>query len=201
MRLPGLAVGFAPWVLFLVMPHRQIERALTCAALVAVVVAVLATRWTRGRSGLKLLDVAAMPTFAVVAVLSAAGPAQEWLRAYSSGVILLVLSGVMFGSLPWIPFTEQYAHEALPNAYWSSPHLHRLNVRLSGAWAVCTLAVAVSVVVAQYLSDPNPTATDQYVTLSLSWLLPVLLISVVVRYTATVTEFGTPRPHRNGVPL
>lgn len=196
MRLPGMAVGFAPWVLYLVLPH---QATMTFAAVVAFVAACATSQWTRGRSGLKLLDAAAVPTFAVLAALSAVGPAAEWLRLYSSGTVLFVLAAVMLGSLLSTPFTEQYAHEALPAAYWRSPHLHWLNVRISGAWAACMFAAAVSVTVSQLVSDPRPSTLNQYLTLSLTWLLPVLLMSAVTRYTSIVTGIASSRPHRNGV--
>lgn len=189
MRLPGMAVGFAPWVLFLVIPH---DGALTFAALVATGVAVSAALWSRGRSGIKMLDAAAVPTFAVVAALSTAGPMAEWLRVYSSGMVLCVLAAVMIGSLLRRPFTEQYAREALPAEYWWSPHLHWLNMRISAAWAACTLAAAASVTVSLLVSD-------HYLALSLTWLLPLLLISAVTKYTSMVTGIASHQSHKNGV--
>lgn len=186
MRLPGLTVGFAPWVLFLVMPHRTAGTSFLFSAVVATGVAVAAAWWTRGRSGPKLLSISAVPTFTAVSVLAAAstGSAQQWLVDYTPSAVLFVLATVMFASLLSAPFTEQYAREALPDEYWHSPHLHQLNTRLSLVWALCTAAAASSVMVASLVPVAHSTGLGDLLVLSLQWLLPVVVTAVACRYTA-----------------
>lgn len=42
--------------------------------------------------------------------------------------------------------------------------------------------------------EPDPTTPNHYLTLSLTWLLPVLLMTAVTRYTSIVTGAGSPHP-------
>lgn len=189
MRFPGLAVGFAPWALYLVMPHRLGEGALLFAGLVTAAVACALTRWTRGRSGIKLLGAAAVVTFTSIAAASllVSDGVTRWFGAYSSGIVLFVLAAVMFRSLVGVPFTEQYSREGLPNEYWEAPRLHALNVRISLVWALCTLAAAVSVTIGSVVAEHNSSSLMQFLALSLSWLMPVLLMLIACRYMAIAT--------------
>ena len=43
-----------------------------------------------------------------------------------------------------MPFTEQFARESVPQAYWSSPTFKKINRVLSAAWGVAIFAVGVS---------------------------------------------------------
>lgn len=194
-RLPGFAVGLAPWALYLVMPHPGDRGALVCVAVTATVVALVLTWWSRARSGTILLGCAAMSTFAVftVAVLVGGEPGREWVRLYSPAATLWVLAAVMVLSLRTVPVTERYARQALPESYWQSPLLHSINRRISLVWAGCAVAAAVSVTVA---ATAGPVGRST-LSLTLVWLVPVGLILLAGRYTEFAT---TARAHRSSDP-
>ncbi|WP_158171385.1 hypothetical protein [Rhodococcus sp. JT-3] len=189
MRFPGLAVGFVPWMFYLVMPHPLGGGALVYASVIATVVAIAMTLWTRARSGAALLEVAAAATFAAitVAVLVCGEPVRDWLRVYSPAAVLWVLAAVMVLSVPTVPFTERYARQSLPESYWHSPHLRSINRRVSLVWSGCTLAAAVSVSAAA-IAHGNSAETAQYVTLSLTWVIPLVLAFLAYRYTERATN-------------
>ncbi|WP_158171392.1 hypothetical protein [Rhodococcus sp. JT-3] len=194
MRFPGLVVGFVPWVFYLVMPHPLGGGALVYASVIATVVAIALTLWTRARSGAKLLEVSAAVTFAAltVAVLVGGEPVRDWMRVYSPAAVLWVLAAVMVLSVLTVPFTEWYARQSLPQSYWCSPHLRSINRRISMVWSGCTLAAAVSVSAAA-IAHRNGGAAAQYLTLSLTWVLPLVLALAAYRYTERAANTRTGR--------
>ncbi|MBQ7803957.1 hypothetical protein [Rhodococcus sp. (in: high G+C Gram-positive bacteria)] len=197
MRFPGLAVGFVPWVFYLVMPHPLGSGALIYASAIATVVAIAMTVWNRAPSGAKLLEVASAVTFAALTAAALVGDAhtQDWLRVYSPSAALWVLTAVMVLSVPTVPFTEQYARQSLPESYWRSPYLRSINRRISLVWSGCTLAAAVSVTAAATVHR-DVAAAAQYLTLSLTWVLPLMLTLAAYRYTerAANTKTGPVSP-------
>ncbi len=201
MRLPGLAVGLAPWLLYLVMPHPADSGALIYLGATATVVAGALTWWARARSRTTLLGSAATWTFAAVTVAALVGgeSARDWLRTYSPAATLWVLAAVMVLSIRTVPFTERYARQSLPESYWHSPLLHAINRRISLVWAGCTLVAAVSVTAAATVGVRVPTARvpagglAPYLALSLAWVVPVAAILVACRYTDFATNSSAGR--------
>ena len=61
---------------------------------------------------------------------------------YGRGVCALILAVIMLGSLLVVPFTEQYAREQVPPAYWHSPVFRVLNRRISAAFGLAVLVMA-----------------------------------------------------------
>lgn len=184
MRFPGLAVGFVPWVFYLSTPHPLGGGALVYASVIATAVAMAMSLWTRKRSGIKPLEATAAATFTVLtaAVLVSGEPTRDWLRVYSPAVALWVLAAVMVLSVLTVPFTESYARQSLPQSYWHSPHLRSINRRITLVWSGCTLAAAVSVSAAASAHDNGGPAAP-YLRLSLSWVLPLVLVLAAYRYT------------------
>nr|WP_296774231.1 hypothetical protein [Rhodococcus sp. (in: high G+C Gram-positive bacteria)] len=197
MRLPGLAIGFAPWILFLVMPHRLDDGAvLIFSGALSCAVAALLTWWSRGRSGIKMLSASAIPTFAALTAFTAIATdsARTWLGNYAPGAVLFVLAIVMFSTIPSAPFTEQYARESLPDDYWHAPRLHQLNTRVSLLWAITCLVAAASITTAALIATPE-TGVSVLSMLTLQWLVPVLLALAASRYTAVLTRIDHPAAH------
>lgn len=194
MRFPGLAVGFVPWVFYLVMPHPLGGGALVYASVIATVVALAMTAWNQGRSGANLLEVSAAATFAALtaATLDGGEPVRDWLRLYTPAAVLWVLTAVMVLSVLTVPFTEQYARQSLPESYWRSPHLRSINRRISLVWAGCTLAAAISVSAAA-IAQNNRDESAQYLALSLTWMLPLVLALAAYRYTEHAANTRTRR--------
>ncbi|WP_043809624.1 hypothetical protein [Rhodococcus triatomae] len=191
MRMPGLAVGFAPWALFLVMPRVPGDGAFVYAGALATVVAVALTLWARSRLCATTLEAAAIPTFAALILLALFGTpsVHDWLRVYAPAVTLWALTAVMATSLATVPFTERYARRSLPESYWQSPHLHTVNRRLSLVWFGCTALAAAGVTAATAVTrGPAAGETEQYLTLSLYWVVPAVSVLIACRYTEHATN-------------
>jgi len=56
----------------------------------------------------------------------------------------LVLGLVILALLPVMPFTEQFARESTPKAYWGSPTFKKINRVLSAGWGTAIFAIGVS---------------------------------------------------------
>ncbi|WP_030176044.1 MULTISPECIES: hypothetical protein [Actinomycetes] len=190
MRLPGFAVGLAPWLLFLVLPHDLAGSGPVAAALTAAAVATTLTMWTKSLGGLNVLAAAGAATFAAIAVAGGIGgtATRRWLTDFSPATALFVLAAVMLLSVVTVPFTELYARQALPKDYWGSPQLRAINYRISLVWAYTTLAAALSVVGAQFFSRHLFDKPGTYLVYTLSWLIPILLILMAFRYTQITTR-------------
>ncbi|MFD1812643.1 hypothetical protein [Rhodococcus gannanensis] len=189
-RMPGLAMGFAPWALFLAMPRLPGDGAFAYAGTIATVVAVALTLWARSRSCATVLEAAAIPTFTVLTLAAVVGTTsmQDWFRVYAPAVTLWALTAVMVASLVTVPFTERHARRSLPESYWRSPHLHTINRRLSLVWSGCTAVAAAGVTAATAVTRGPADESGQYLTLSLAWLLPVVSVLIACRYTEHATN-------------
>ena len=70
---------------------------------------------------MKLLEAVAVPVFAAIGVWALlVSTADGALAVYGRGIASLVLAAILWASLAWRPFTEQYARESVPQLYWES---------------------------------------------------------------------------------
>jgi hypothetical protein len=146
MNAQKMFISLVPWLVFSVMIHRQGAHAAGFAAVIATVLAAgLLIRDSR-HGGVKVVDMTGVLTFGVLAVISFAGGTSvtDWIANYGRGAAALVLAVVMLGSVPVLPFTEQYARESVPSQYWGSPTFRSINRRISLAWGVAVLVMAAA---------------------------------------------------------
>ena len=121
----------------------------TRTMLTAALAAVMA--WTsRGRGGIKFLDVAGVVTFGAIAVAGFIGGDSlgEWLTNFARGGSTLILAALMLISAATVPFTEQYAKDSVPEERWSSPLFRATNRKVSAVWGLAVLFMGVGHVVA-----------------------------------------------------
>ena len=88
--------------------------------------------------------------FALIAVLGfTLGKADDrWLATWGGAGVGIVLGLIILALVPVMPFTEQFARETTPQAYWASPTFKKINRVLSAAWGVAIFAVGLSRVAA-----------------------------------------------------
>jgi hypothetical protein len=86
----------------------------------------------------QLAAVLALAAFVGIAAIAfAVDPAGgDTLARYARGIAAGLLSLIAFASLLFVPFTEQYARESVPEQFWSSPRFKAVNRRLTTMWAV-----------------------------------------------------------------
>jgi hypothetical protein len=169
----NLYFGFAPWIVFAVVASPSTWE---FAALAALIAAVVLARPDFRHHDLKILDIAGMAFFAVLAVLalfldrSDLSDVEKYAGVISSGALAIIA----LGSLAFTPFTEQYARDTTPREYWDSPLFKRINRNLTALWGVTFVAIAVLSYVAVEVEDGK----DWF-----NWILPLVLLVAMVKFT------------------
>ncbi len=185
-----LFVSLVPWVLFTIIAgHAGVDFVGWAAAAAAAATFFIAVRSRRDRtvdgrpSSLKLIDVAGVVTFAALTVLAFSGShdLREHIVDYGRGVCALVLAVIMLGSLLVVPFTEQYAREQVPQAYWHSPVFRVLNWHVSAAFGLAVLVMAASHFLSGWLESRGDLTTIRNVVLN--WAVPIVVLLAAIRYT------------------
>jgi hypothetical protein len=188
-----LLVSLLPWVAFTIVAGRAGANFVGWAAAVAtamtVVIALEGRRRRRAdgrRPTLKVIDGAGVVTFAVLTGLAFTGgpDLKRHIVDYGRGACALVLSVIMLGSLFIIPFTEQYAREQTPPAYWHSPVFRALNRRISAAFGLAVLVMAASHFVSGWLASRGDLTTIR--NLALNWVVPIVVIGAAIHYTERI---------------
>ena len=175
----GIYLAFVPWVLFTLITQ-HVSLAAAAVAALAAAVAVSAPSLLRGRP--KLLELAAVAAFAGFTVLAfRADPAASgWVVHFARAIAAGVLAVTAFGSLLFVPFTEQYARESVPRQFWSSPRFKRINRQLTLLWGCVFVAMMVAHVIAGAIDTRRGNTI-------FNWVVPVILIVWAVKRTGEVS--------------
>ncbi|WP_328395916.1 hypothetical protein OHS70_10210 [Streptomyces sp. NBC_00390] len=184
--LDNPVVGMSPWIIFSVLagPGR-FGFAVGLALAVSIVLVVLG-RILRPGESLKILEVADVFFFAVLAVVGAFADegTHHWLELYADEVANIALVVIALGSMAVrMPFTVQYARERVDPAYWDSPLFKRVNYVITGVWAGAFLVAAV---VGGYgdlvLHNPNNIWTE--------WIIQILAIIAALSFTEWYPDYA-----------
>jgi hypothetical protein len=198
MHSKKMLISLIPWILFTVIAGHAganpVGWAAAITGLLALGIAVtgITQRKVDGsRSSLKVVDATGIVTFAGTAALAFTGSPglRQDIVDYGRGACALILAIVMLGSLLIIPFSEQYARESVPRAYWHSPIFRSINHHVSAAFGIAVLLMSVGHFYSGYLDSHGGTSTTT--NLVLNWVIPVLVILAALIYTdrlVTVTD-------------
>jgi hypothetical protein len=186
---PKIFLSLVPWLVFSFMINRRGEDFAGYAAVIATALAIVFLVRDRD-TGVKVIDVAGVVTFAVLAVACFAGgvDTERWVADYGRGTSTAVLAVIMLVSAVTVPFTEQYARQSVPKAYWHSPLFRAINRKISAAWGLAILVMAGSHLLAGFLdplSDPKQGARP--IDLFFNWVVPIVLILAALNYTRRVS--------------
>src|SRR5579875_2259822 len=165
----GMFLGLVSWVLFtIIAEHGTLKIASVAALVIAVGVCVYSMR---GGSRPKMIELAAVGTFVVFTAVSfVADPSlTHFLTRYARAIAAAVLAVLVFGSLLFVPFTEEYAREQVPEQYWGSPEFTAVNRRLTMLWGGVFAVMTCSHVVAGLLDHR---ATN----IIFNWVIPIALV-------------------------
>ncbi|MFF0218603.1 hypothetical protein [Streptomyces vinaceus] len=191
--LENPVIGMAPWIIFslLVGPGR-FEIAVVLA-LATTIVLVTAGRLINRGSSWKLLEVADLVFFAILAVvgLLASEGTRKWLETYAGEVSNIALVVIAFGSMAIrMPFTLQYARERVDPEYWNKPTFLRTNYLITGVWGLAFLVAAAAGAYGDLvLRNPNNIWTG--------WIIQILAIVAALRFTAWYPEVARARALRD----
>jgi hypothetical protein len=164
----GIFIALAPWVLFtLVASHGSLKVASVLALVAAIGIAAPATLARRP----KLLEVGAVATFIgfTIVAFAASPDTADWVARYARGIAAAVLALIAFASLAFVPFTEQYAREQVPEAYWGSAHFKEANRKLTLMWG-CIFAAMVPF---HIIAGTIDTRAGNVV---FNWVIPIALV-------------------------
>jgi hypothetical protein len=174
----GIFVGFAPWIVFDVVASPSTWEFAAVAALITA--AVLAgPDLLAGRA--MLLDVAGIVFFAVMvlAALVLDRSDLDWLERYAQVISSGALAVIAFGSLAYVPFTEQYARRGAPRAVWSTPTFKQVNRLLTALWGLVFAAIAIMGWIAMHVDHGQDW---------LNWIIPIALLVGAIKFSAWYPE-------------
>lgn len=182
-----LILSFLPLIAFSVLarvlPHHDIGAAGLTAALIAVI-AILTARpvWPP-----KILNATSFVLFVVLAVAGFSGSAgpDRWLATWAAAGLALVIGLAILALVPVMPFTEQFARQSTPQAYWSSPTFKQINRVLSMSWGVALIGVGVSRVAAVAI---NGHTIRRLPDLLLGLAVPALILLYMLRFSKSYPD-------------
>jgi hypothetical protein len=165
--------GFAPWIIFSVVAK---DVGWEVAATAGLVSSAILSYPSVERGTLKILDYAGLAFFAALAVLGLFLDRSEldWLEDYSTVISMGTIAVVVFASLRFVPFTEQYARETAPKEVQATASYKQTNRHLTTVWGFVFLVVAVDSLI-QQLTDSSSALLD--------WIIPVAAIVGGFKYT------------------
>ncbi len=178
----GIIIALVPWFLFTVLAeHGTLKFASIGALVIAIGVCMYSAR-NGGRP--KMIEIAAVFTFIGFTIVAfVADPSVvHWLTRYARAVAAGVLSLLVFGSLLFVPFTEEYAREMVPEEHWNSPRFKEINRRLTIMWGGVFAVMTASHIVGGAL-DRRGT------NIIFNWVIPIGLVLWGIKHS---TDDDTP---------
>jgi hypothetical protein len=182
-----LILSFLPLIAFSLLarllPHGDIGVAGVTAAVIAAV-AMVAVRpvWPP-----KILNACSLVLFTVLAIAGFTGSAgtDRWLATWAAAGVGLVIGLVILALVPVIPFTEQFARQSTPQAYWSSPTFKRINRILSLGWGAALIGVGLSRLAAAAI---NGHTTRRLPDLLLGLAIPALITIYMLKFSKSYPD-------------
>jgi hypothetical protein len=171
-------VGFAPWIIYWIVaegPSTWLFGAL-CAMLSALILGV-----SMGFGRPRLLEVVTAVFFVGVTAAGMVVGAvdRDWMDTYSTTLSSGVLALMALGSMPFTPFTEQYANTSRPLQDWEKPLFHQTNRVLTLMWALVFGLIALL----GYVAAKIP-ATMSWT----QWVIPIVVLVGAVGMTQAYPE-------------
>jgi hypothetical protein len=166
-----LILAFLPLVAFSLLAKVLPSGDIGAAALVAALLAATAMVTIRPLWPPKILNATSLVLFAVLAAVGFTGSTgtDRWEATWAGAGVGLVMGAVILLLIPVMPFTEQFARETTPQAYWSSPTFKQINRVLSVGWGLAIVGLGVFRVLAAII--------DEHTT---SHALPQILLGTVI---------------------
>jgi hypothetical protein len=165
----GIFIALIPWVLFtIIADHGTLKIASLASIVIAIGVCVYSARDGKRPTMIEYAAVATFIAFAIVAFVADASVTQ-FLTRYARAIAAGVLSVLVFGSLLFVPFTEEYARQTVPPEYWSSPRFKRINRRLTAMWGGIFAVMTVSHVIGGIIDHRGT-------NIIFNWVIPIALV-------------------------
>jgi intracellular septation protein A len=187
MKTLSLILAFLPLIVFSVLarflPHGDIG----VAGLAAAAVALIAIAASRPVWPPKILNTCSLALFALIAVLgfTLGSHDDRWLATWGGAGVGLILGTIILVLVPVMPFTEQFARESTPQAYWSSPTFKKINRTLSVGWGLAIFAIGISRVAAAAI---NGHTTRRLPELLLGLAVPAAISLYMLKFSKSYPD-------------
>jgi hypothetical protein len=182
-----LILAFLPLIVFSLLARFLPHGYIAIAGLAAAVIAVVAILTSRPLWPPKILNTCSLVLFALIAVLGfTLGTSDDrWLAIWGGAGMALVIGLIILLLVPVMPFTEQFARETTPEAYWSSPTFKKINRVLSVGWGAAIFAVGVSRIAAAAI---NGHTTRRVPELLLGLAVPTVILLYMLRFSKSYPD-------------
>jgi hypothetical protein len=187
MKTLTLILAFLPLVVFSVLAKYLPSGYIGVAALAAAVVALVAILTSHPVWPPKILNVCSLALFALLAVLgfSLGQGDDSWLATWGGAGVGIILGTIILVLIPVVPFTEQFARESTPQAYWSSPTFKKINRVLSIAWGLAIFAVGASRVLAAAVGRHS---SHHVIELLFSLAVPLAIVVYMLKFSKSYPD-------------
>ena len=193
MKSLTLVLAFLPLIAFSLLSRFLPHGYIGIAGLAAALIALIAIGTSHPVWPPKILNTCSLVLFTLIAVLGfTLGKADDrWLATWGGAGVGLILGLIILALVPVMPFTEQFAREATPQAYWSSPTFKKINRVLSIAWGLAIVAVGLSRVAAAAIGGHT---TRRLPELLLGLAIPVVIVIYMLKFSTSYPERVTQEP-------
>ncbi len=183
MKTLALILAFSLLSRFL--PHGDIG----VAGIVAAAIALIAIVTSHPVWPPKILNSCSLALFAVLGVLGFAlgGSDDRWLATWGGAGVGIILGLIILILIPVMPFTEQFARESVPQAYWSSPVFKKINRVLCAGWGAAIFVLGSCRVAAAGLGGRGP-------ELLLGLVVPGVIILYMLKFSKSYPDRVTHEP-------
>lgn len=165
-----------PWLVFIV-TDRRLGLGVAWAAGGALVCSAGLVAWSYWRGRYALLARIALGVFAICLVPALIFPAWNDQVSIPRALVVATLSVLAFGSLRFTPLSETYTVPLVAPWVRDDPRFHKVNVDMTLAWGVGSLAVALACGTTELL--PGRLS----LTL-LDWVTPLVLATLTILWAA-----------------
>ena len=182
-----LVLAFLPLIVFSLLARWLPHGSIGVAGLVAAAVALTVILISRPRWPPKMINTCSLVLFTVTAVLGFTLGKQDdrWLSTWGGAGVGLILGLVILILVPVLPFTEQYAREAVPRAQWASPTFKKINRVLSAGWGVAILGIGASRTVAAVINEHTSRRLPEVL---LGLAVPIAIIVYMLKFSESYPE-------------
>ena len=193
MKSLTLILAFLPLVAFSLLARFLPHGYIGIAGLAAAVIALIAIATSHPIWPPKILNTCSLVLFALIAVLgfTLGKNDDRWLATWGGAGVGLILGLIILILIPVMPFTEQFARESVPQAYWSSPTFKKINRVLSTAWGLAIFAVGVSRVLAAAI---NGHTTRRLPEILLGLVIPGAIVLYMLKFSKSYPDRVTHEP-------
>jgi hypothetical protein len=187
MKPVPLILAFTPLILFSLLTKVLPSHDVGISALIAAVVAAIALVAVKPIWPPKILNACSFILFGVLAIIgfSSGHGTDSWVATWAGAGVGIVMGLVILALIPVMPFTEQFARQSTPQAYWASPTFKQINRVLSLGWGLAILGLGVSRTLAAIIDHHHTHAAVQII---LALVVPVVILIYMFKFSKSYPE-------------